>query len=201
MGKKAERSKQTYDQMAAGYDFSSEGIYTKSHQAEIIRSIPLRDGDRVLDVACGTGRLLEELEKLAAIQAYGIDLSENMIAIAKQRCPHADFQVHVSSPLPFDKERMHFITVSCAFHHFEKPQEFANECMRVLKDDGRVYLAEPYFPSIIRHLANWFLYPFSHSGDVKVYSGKELSAYFQKAGFHDIQVKQRNTVLLLTAKK
>lgn len=201
MGKKAEQSRQTYNEMAQHYDTSREGVYTKAHMAEILRHITLHDDESVLDVACGTGRLLEEMGMLAVVHRFGVDLSENMIALAKQRCPDGNFQVHASSPLPFENESMHHITVSCAFHHFEKPQEFADACMRVLKENGTVYLAEPNFPFIIRHLANVFLYPLSHSGDVKIYSGRKLSAYFQKAGFMDIRVEQHNTVLFLTAKK
>lgn len=37
-----------------------------------------KDGDKILDIACGNGYLLGELSKKAKVNAYGVDISENM---------------------------------------------------------------------------------------------------------------------------
>lgn len=47
---------------------------------------------RLLDFACGTGRVLASLENFAD-SAEGIDISENMVAIARGKCAKAQFQV------------------------------------------------------------------------------------------------------------
>ena len=49
--------------MAWEYDFGPEGHYTRSHKKEIIKKAELRDGDNILDVACGNGYLLENSPK------------------------------------------------------------------------------------------------------------------------------------------
>ncbi|WRS27147.1 methyltransferase domain-containing protein [Oscillospiraceae bacterium MB08-C2-2] len=201
MGKRTERSKRTYDQMAAGYDTSPEGYYTQPHKAELVKQVSLRNGDSVLDVACGNGTLLGALSKKASIHAFGVDLSENMIAAARERYPNCTFAVSACVPLPFENESMDVITVSCAFHHFEDPHTFAGECMKVLKKNGMVYLAEPFFTPVIRWLANTVVFPFSKSGDVKVYSRQELHGMFEAAGFRDISVYTKGTVLFFSAKK
>ncbi len=201
MGKRTERSKKTYDQMAAGYDTSPEGNYTRPHKAELIKRVIFRDGDSVLDVACGNGSLLGELSKKASIHAFGVDLSENMVAVARERHPDCTFAVQPCVPLCFENESMHIITVSCAFHHFEDPRGFAGECMRVLKKNGMVYMAEPFFTPVIRWLANTVVFPFSKSGDVKVYSPRELSSFFEAAGFSDVETYTKGSVLFLSGRK
>jgi len=201
MGKRAERSRETYDQMAAEYDTSPEGYYTKPHKAELMKLVHIREGDSILDVACGNGTLLGELSKKARVHAFGVDLSENMIAAARERHPRCTFAVQPCVPLCFENESMHVITVSCAFHHFEDPLAFARECMRVLKGNGMVYMAEPFFTPVIRWLANTVVFPFSKSGDVKVYCEQELRTIFEAAGFRGVETYTKGTVLFFSAKK
>lgn len=201
MGKRTERSKRTYNQMAAGYDTSPEGYYTKPHKAELIKQVVIRDGDSVLDVACGNGSLMGALSKKASVHTFGVDLSEQMIAAARERYPACTFAVSSCVPLPFETESMDVITVSCAFHHFEDPRAFVGECMRVLKKNGMVYMAEPFFTPVIRWLANTLVFPFSKSGDVKVYSEQELRTIFWAAGFRVVETYTKGTVLFFSAKK
>lgn len=201
MGRRAERSQKTYDKMAVGYDTSPEGNYTKPHKAELIEQVIIRDGDSILDVACGNGFLLGELSKKARVNAFGVDISANMIAAAREHHPGCTFTVQPCVPLCFENESMHVITVSCAFHHFEDPRAFAGECMRVLKESGMVYMAEPFFSPVIRRLANTVVFPFSKSGDVKVYNEQELRTIFEAAGFRDVEAYTKSTVLFFSAKK
>lgn len=201
MGKRADRSKEMYNKMAQGYDTSPEGKYTRPHKAKLIEQAVIRDGYRILDVACGNGFLLGTLSKKAQVTAFGVDISENMIAAARERYPDCTFAVQPSAPLGFENNSMDVITVSCGFHHFEDPQAFAAECMRVLKRNGRVYMAEPAFSPLVRWLANRLIYPFSKSGDVKVYSQKELETFFQSVGFTYVETYTSGTVLFFSAKK
>lgn len=201
MGKKTDQSQRVYNEMAQEYDSSPEGNYTRPHKAEIIKRAVLRDGDNILDVACGNGYLLGELSKRASVNAFGIDISENMIAAARERYPACRFVASPCTPLGFENESMDVITVSCAFHHFETPQNFANECMRVLKKNGKVLIAEPFFSPVVRWLANTVVFPFSKTGDVKVYNQKELQLFFESAGFTEIESYITGTVLFFSARK
>ena len=201
MDKKTEESRIAYDKIASEYDTSREGQYTRFHIKELSDTIDLRKNDIVLDVACGNGTLLRELSKRAKIQAYGIDISKNMIHAAKTRYPNMNFKVKPCYPLEWGDESIDIITVCCAFHHFENPQGFANECKRVLKKSGAVYLADPNFGAVLRFFANNLWLPFSKSGDVRVYGPKELKAFFYNAGFNIVQVYRKNQGLFLKAKK
>lgn len=201
MGKKSQQSQKTYDEMARGYDNAPEGNYTRPHKAELLKKVTLRSGDNLLDVACGNGYLLGEFSKRAAIAAFGVDISENMVAVARERYPNVRFTASACVPLCFEGESMDVITVSCAFHHFEAPQAFAGECMRVLKRGGRIFMAEPFFSPAVRWLANTVVFPFSKTGDVKVYSQKELRLLFERAGFTDMETYVTGPVLFFSARK
>lgn len=201
MNKKTEQSRITYNKIASGYDTSKEGQYTRFHIMELSNTIDLNEGDVVLDVACGNGTLLGELSKKAKIQANGIDISENMIDSAKMRYPDMNFEVKPCCPLEWSDESIDVITVCCAFHHFENPQEFVKECKRVLKKNGAVYIADPNFGTIVRLIANIFWLPFSKSGDVRVYSKKELEKIFYNCGFKTVQVYEKGKGVFLKAEK
>ena len=199
--RKTEQSRITYNKIAFEYDTSREGQYTKFHIKELTNTIDLSKGNAVLDVACGNGTLLRELSKKEEIQANGIDISENMIHAAKMRYPNMNFEVMPCYPLEWKDVSIDIITICCAFHHCDNPQGFVNECKRVLKKNGIVYIAEPNFGAIIRFLANKFWFFFSKSGDVRIYSKKELETFFYNCGFKSVQIYRKEKGVFLKAKK
>lgn len=201
MSTKTEQSRAAYNQIASHYDTSMEGRYTRFHIRELADTVDPRDGDVVLDVACGNGTLLRELSKKANIQANGLDIAENMIRAAKMRCPDMNFTVGPCCPLAWRDESVDVITTCCAFHHFDQPQEFVDECMRVLKKGGKAFVADPNYGALLRFFANHIWLPLSKSGDVRVYSPKELALFFHRAGFQDVQVYTKGKGLFLRAKK
>jgi len=201
MNMKTEESRIAYNKIAFEYDMSREGQYTRFHIKELSNMIDLSEGDVVLDVACGNGTLLRELSKKAKIQANGIDISENMIHAAEMRYPDMSFLVNPCCPLRWNDESIDIITVCCAFHHFDDPQGFVNECKRVLKKKGTVYIADPNFGAVLRFFANKFWLPFSRSGDVRIYSKKELEMFFYSSGFRTVQVYKKDKGVFLMAKK
>ncbi|MDE5580474.1 MAG: class I SAM-dependent methyltransferase [Treponemataceae bacterium] len=201
MKNKTEASRLAYNKIASEYDVSKEGRYTRFHIGELSDTIDLRDGDVVLDVACGNGTLLRELSKRADIQAHGIDVAEEMIRAAKSRYQDMHFEARSCCPLAWNDGSVDIITVCCAFHHFENPQEFADECRRVLKKGGAVYVAEPNFGAALRFLANTIWFPFAKSGDVKVYGAKTLAAFFYAAGFQAVRAYKKGAGLFLKAEK
>ena len=201
MDKKTEASRAAYNKIAAGYEGSREGRYTRFHIRELADTILLREGDVVLDVACGNGALLRELAGRADIQGNGVDIADNMVQEAKRRCPHMKFEAMPCCPLAWGEESVDVITVCCAFHHFADPWGFVRECKRVLRKGGAAYVADPNFGAAVRFLANRLWFPFSKSGDVKVYSQKELKAFFEQAGFRKVEAYRKGRGVFLKAEK
>lgn len=189
MDKRTEQSVENYNRIAEDYDNTFDGKFTRSFKEEIANVIHLDNSFKVLDVACGNGSLLKMLSDKARIQAYGVDISENMIKEAKNRYPQMQFVLTNSSELPFEGSFFDVITVCAAFHHFSEPRKFVSEAKRVLKPGGYIFVADPYFPPIVRQAANLVI-PLLKMGDVKVYSRKELIRFFREQDFRNIIVKR-----------
>jgi SAM-dependent methyltransferase len=102
-------------------------------------------GNRLLDVACGTGRHLEYLRE--HYQVEGLDLSEEMLAVARQRNPGVVF--HWADMIDFDLGQQ-FDVVTCLFSSigYVKTLENLNravDCMARHVLPGGVLVIEPWF--------------------------------------------------------
>lgn len=193
-------SQRAYNVKANKYDKTFDGKFTASFKKLLIEKMEIQKNDKVLDVGCGTGILLNQLLKLYDFEAYGIDISENMIKVAKFKYPNIKFQVCDSESIQFPNDFFNIITVCASFHHYPNPQKFINEVVRLLSKDGRIYIAEVYLPPLIRQAFNVFL-PLSNSGDVKVYSPNEILKMFQNAKLMDFKVSRRGLIQIISAKK
>ena len=73
------------------------------------RHLKVGDGDRLLDVACGSGLALE-LAGLLGARCAGIDASPRLVAVARDRSPAADIRVGDMLALPWDDATFDLIT-------------------------------------------------------------------------------------------
>lgn len=103
----------------------------------LLDAVHLRCGVRVLDVATGPGALAAEVSNRGA-HAIGIDLSRQMIELARQLHPTIDFREGDVEHLPFADNT--FDAVVCAFGigHFPRPEAAIAECVRTLARGGRI---------------------------------------------------------------
>lgn len=120
----------------------------------------LNRSPRVLDVACGTGLLLQRLlARWPGIEAYGIDASEDMLAqarLALKGQPHVHLeQVQIGSgeaaTLPYVPETFDLITCTNALHDVLDPLALLSELRRLLAPHGQLVIEdfarrEPPFP-------------------------------------------------------
>lgn len=97
---------QYYDRIYAFKDYAEEAGQVVSWIDAHVRS----DGTRLLDVACGTGMHLEYLSK--SFTAEGLDISEELLAFARQRNP--DLTFHCGDMRNFDLQKR-FDVVTCLF--------------------------------------------------------------------------------------
>lgn len=57
----------------------------------------------------------------------------------------------------FDGRTFDLITVCAAYHHFPDVKAFAAESHRLLKTEGCLYIADVYYPALVRFLCNPFV--------------------------------------------
>lgn len=93
----------------------------------------IKDGERVLDIGCGNGRLLEAL-KDKKIEYLGIDQSENLIKLAQDNYP--DYRFKVGDILDLGTTRDHnfdYIYCLALFHHLPS-QALRIQALKQLKN-------------------------------------------------------------------
>jgi SAM-dependent methyltransferase len=107
---------------------------------EAIRHVVIAPGQRVLDVGCGTGVFLRLVAERGA-EPFGLDASEALIEIARERVPAADLRVGEMEALPYAD---HSFDVVTGFNSFF----FASDLVAALREAGRV--AKPRAPVVIQ---------------------------------------------------
>jgi ubiquinone/menaquinone biosynthesis C-methylase UbiE len=87
---------------------------------------------RTLDVACGTGWMTQHLPG----EIVGLDASESMLEIARERVPHGEFVVGDALSLPFEDDAFDRLVTGHFYGHLEEPErlQFLEEARRVARE-------------------------------------------------------------------
>lgn len=96
-------------------------------------------GTSVVDVGCGTGRAVAELTE-RGVRAVGVDPGEEMLAVARDRWPEADFRSAGAYDLPLPDASMDGYRADKVFHVLAQPDRALAEARRVLAPGGRIVL-------------------------------------------------------------
>ena len=105
-----------------------------------IKRAGLRAGQTVLDAGCGSGAFLRVAADHGAVVS-GIDASEALLAIARERVPDADLSLGDLQRLPYPDDTFDAVTGFCSFF-------FADDMVEALREAGRV--AKPGAPVVIQ---------------------------------------------------
>ena len=98
----------------------------------------------IVDLGSGTGYLSIEIAKRApGLQVYGIDLSRQMVKIARGHARgvgNVRFEFGNVTSLPFEDDSIDFIVSTGSLHHWNKPAKVFDECYRVLKNGKEAWI-------------------------------------------------------------
>jgi ubiquinone/menaquinone biosynthesis C-methylase UbiE len=98
-------------------------------------------GKKVLDLGCGTGSDLAEMQSRGA-SIFGIDASKEMVRIARETLPDADIKVGVFENIPFPDQSFDIVISKWAFQTSPDIDPIYSEIARVLKPNGQlIYLS------------------------------------------------------------
>lgn len=161
-------------------------------------------GSTALDVACGTGDLAIELAGRGA-QVTGLDFSEEMLRLARDKAPAIDWQAGNALALPFADDAFDAATVGFGARNFDDLAQGLNEMARVVRPGGRVVVLEitsPQRPPLSWFFGVWFdrivpqlgrvagdpdAYDYLPSS-VRRFPGPEgLAAHLHAAGLRDVR--------------
>jgi SAM-dependent methyltransferase len=154
----------------------------------------LVEGDRLLDVACGSG-LSIELACARGAACAGIDASERLVAIARHRNPDSDIRVGDMHDLPWDDGSFDAVTSFRGI--WGTTPRVMSEIRRVLRPGGR--FAMTVWGDVGKSPGAWMFAPFLWATDDKVGNQADMvslgrpgvgEAFLHDAGFEpDERVK------------
>lgn len=129
---------QFFDSLASSWD---EGETCPiDRKLSLLKEVGIKPGDHVLDVACGTGVVTGLIHELSNSDVVGIDLSNNMIQIAKDKYKGDKWASFVHSDLlTWDTlEKFDDIIIYNAYPHFLDCKALANKAYSLLNKGGRL---------------------------------------------------------------
>jgi ubiquinone/menaquinone biosynthesis C-methylase UbiE len=179
-----QKSRAAFDRQARDYDTKPYGRHARRLHSDIMAAVETFAFHDVLDLGCGTGATLAAI--VAAhpdVRARGIDLSPEMVAVARERLGDgADLQVADAEHLPLSDASVDLVTCVDSLHHYPDPATALAEMRRVTRPGGGLVLGEWHVAAPFRLLMNWLL-PRMPEGDVRVYTAAELTGLASAAGY------------------
>lgn len=119
---------------------------------------------KILDVATGTADLAIELTQITNTQIIGLDLSQGMLDVGKQKVKHLKLNHRIelilgdSEKLPFDDASFDAVTVGFGVRNFEDLNKGLSEIYRVLRPNGRLVILETSVPEHFPIKQGYFIY-------------------------------------------
>lgn len=97
-------------------------------------------GADVLDVACGTGVLFADYLERDVASVTGIDISDEMLKVAKEKFPQIRLICDDAETYAF-KDKYDVVMIYNAFPHFPSPEQLLINLSKALNDGGRLTVA------------------------------------------------------------
>lgn len=162
VGEKAARVGAVFDSVAARYDLMNDLMSGGMHRAWkrfALARARVRPGDRVLDLATGSGDLAAGLARRAGERGYVVasDINASMLARGRDRliddglADRVGFARADAQALPFPDRRFHCVTIGFGLRNVTDQQRALHEMARVLRPGGRLVILE-----FSRPASEWF---------------------------------------------
>lgn len=137
----------------------------------------------ILDIATGTGDLAISLSKTSASEIVGLDISEGMLEVGRQKIFQKQLNTKIkmivgdSENLPFDDDTFDAITVAFGVRNFENLEKGLAEIHRVLKPKGVFVILETSVPTKIIYKQGYSFYTKYILPTIGKVFSKDQSAY------------------------
>lgn len=134
-----EKIKSYFNEQAEFWDETVQ-VY-RQKRTQIVRMLQIQKGHKVLDIACGTGVLFEEMLAYMPRCIVGVDISEEMIKKAQSN--HTDERIRLVADnfLTCDLSGFDRAVLFNAYPHFKEKASLARKISETLKTGGRFVFA------------------------------------------------------------
>jgi demethylmenaquinone methyltransferase/2-methoxy-6-polyprenyl-1,4-benzoquinol methylase len=149
-----------FDGVARHYDRTNavlSGGNAVLWRAAMVRAVEPKPGERILDIAAGTGTSSAALQRSGA-RVVAVDFSPGMIAEGRRKHKNIEFIEADAEKLPFGDNEFDAVTISFGLRNINNPKAALSEMYRVLKPGGRVVVCEFSRPPVAIMRAGYFTY-------------------------------------------
>lgn len=178
-----------FNRRAATYETtSSQSYFFDRVQRRVLKLAKDQNPSVILDVGCGTGRLLRKA-KLQWPNAHlvGVDAAEKMIQQATQLFPEAEFHVGMAEALPLPDASVDLAFSTLSFHHWANQVKGISEVTRVLHPQGQFLLADIVIPHWLMLFVRHFRY--NSPADIREkFTQAELNVQLQQQSWQWLRV-------------
>jgi len=133
-----------FDDVAERYDVTNDVLSlgrTRAWRKAVVRAVAPRPGERVLDLAAGTGTSSEPF-RAAGADVVPCDFSLGMLRVGKRREPGLRFVAGDALRLPFADASFDAVTISFGLRNLVDPAAGLAEMARVTRPGGRLVVCE-----------------------------------------------------------
>jgi demethylmenaquinone methyltransferase/2-methoxy-6-polyprenyl-1,4-benzoquinol methylase len=138
-----------FDEVAERYDRTNDVLalgQTRRWRSQVTRAVSALPGDRVLDLAAGTGTSSEPIARGGAF-VVACDFSLGMLNVGHQRNPRMSFVAGDGLALPFTTASFDAVTISFGLRNVSDRMMGLRELLRVTKPGGRIVVCEFSHPT------------------------------------------------------
>lgn len=164
-----------YNREAFRYDSSKACQFALSSYPYVFNTLMPIKFDSILDIGCGTGTLLRKvLNERPQVKACGLDLSQEMLNIARGKLPkRVQLTWGEAEVLPYSDQMFDIVIIVDSLRFFENPERAVKESYRVLKPGGKLIICDMLTLGILRLI-----------GERKMLSEARVREALSKAGFN-----------------
>ena len=133
-----------FDGVAERYDLTNDVLalgQTRLWRRAVREAVAARPGQRVLDLAAGTGTSTQPFHAAGA-ETVSCDFSLGMLQVGKRRLPHLTFVAGDATRLPFRDAAFDAVTISFGLRNVQDTEGALREMHRVTKPGGRLVVCE-----------------------------------------------------------
>ncbi len=138
-----------FDEVAARYDRTNDVLSAgqdRRWRRAVVAALDLRPGERLLDLAAGTGTSSEPFAD-AGVHVVPCDFSLGMLRVGRDRRPDLGFVAGDATRLPFADGSFDAVTISFGLRNVHDPDAALAEMRRVTRHGGRLVVCEFSHPS------------------------------------------------------
>jgi len=133
-----------FDDVASRYDLTNDVLslgQDRRWRRAVVDAVEPRPGERVLDLAAGTGTSSLPFARAGA-QVVPCDFSQGMLAVGKRNLPSLPFTAGDGTRLPFADGSFDAVTISFGLRNLVDPDAGLRETLRVTRRGGRLVVCE-----------------------------------------------------------